>query len=186
MGKTVDYMETFVFPDIPTQVYPVYSVSEKGNVFNFKNIIYPNAKSIKKFTRNKQLKSRSQQARIFDSFINIGYFNPLITYREFPIVIQNHLRLSNLGGGYFLLDYYFPQLRLAVELDSDLHSEEKDKLRDTYLEKIGIQVFRIKNLEKESIQKTKFKDLTKLMRGLEIKNYPQFSFLDNIRFKKGI
>lgn len=186
MGKDVNYLETFIFPDIPTQLYPVYSVSDKGNVFNLKNIIYPNSRSVKKFTRNKQLKNRSTQAKIFDAFINIGYFSPLITYREFPIIIQNSIRLPKLYGGFFLLDYYFPQLRLAVELDSDLHNDEKDKLRDTYLEKIGVQVFRIRNLEKESVQKTRFKELTKLMRGLEIKDYPQFSFGDNIRNQKGL
>ena len=88
MGNGINYLETFIFPDIPTQLYPVYSVSDKGNVFNLKNIIYPNSRSVKKFTRNKQLKNRSTQAKIFDAFINIGYFSPLITYREFPIIIQ--------------------------------------------------------------------------------------------------
>ena len=189
MAKKEDpksYLETFTFPDIPTQVYPVYSVSEKGKVFNLKNVIYPSSRSIKKFTRNKQLKTRSLQAKIFDAFINVGYFEPLTVYKEFPIIIQNHLRLPGITGGFFLLDYYFPSLRLAVELDSDLHSPEKDKARDKYLSQLGICTYRIKNLEKESTQKKEFRELIKFMRGLSPKPYVQFSFLDNIRYKKGI
>jgi hypothetical protein len=48
-----NYLEVFFFPDIPWQPYPVYSVSEKGNVYSIKNILHPNDKSAKKFTRNK-------------------------------------------------------------------------------------------------------------------------------------
>ena len=51
MKKEIDYLEDFMFPDIPWQTYPVYSVSEKGNLYNLKNIIYPSPKSAKKFTR---------------------------------------------------------------------------------------------------------------------------------------
>ena len=195
--KEIDYLENFMFPDIPWQTYPVYSVSEKGNVYNLKNIIYPSPKSAKKFTRNKQLKNRSLQAKIFDSLINIGYFNPLSNYisKEFPIIIQNHLRLPELENGYILLDYFFANLKdtdsnywgLNVELDSDLHSPEKDKIRDEYLDKLGIKVFRIKNLDKESTQKKEFHELTELIRSMTTTLIPrQFSFSDNIRLKKSI
>ena len=118
--KDIDYLETFVFPDIPFQKYPVYSVSESGHIFNLKSILYPSPKSAKKFTRRKQLVHRSTQAKIFDALINVGFWEPLIVVREFPVIIQNHLRLPGLDGGYFLLDYYFPNLDLCVELDSDL------------------------------------------------------------------
>ena len=135
--KTINYKETFTFPDIPV-LYPVYALSESGKVMNFKSISYPTPKSKKKFTRNKQLSQRSMQAKIFDALINVGYFDPLIVYREFPVVIQNALRLPGQSGMYYYLDYYFPELHLAVELDSDLHNPEKDKLRDLYLNKLGI------------------------------------------------
>ena len=82
-----NYLEVFFFPDIPWQPYPVYSVSEKGNVYNLKNVLYPNASSAKKFTRNKQLRQRSAQAKMFDMLINIGFWDPLIVVKEFPIVI---------------------------------------------------------------------------------------------------
>ena len=39
---------------------------------------------------------------------------------------------------YYYLDYYFPELRIAVELDSELHVPEKDRIRDKYLERLGI------------------------------------------------
>lgn len=177
--KTINYKETFTFPDIPV-LYPVYALSESGKVMNFKSISYPTPKSKKKFTRNKQLSQRSMQAKIFDAFINVGYFDPLIVYREFPVVIQNALRLPGQAGMYYYLDYYFPELHLAVELDSDLHNPEKDKLRDLYLNKLGVTVFRIQDLQKPNIQKTKFKELTALMRKIGKKNPIQFDFCRDI------
>ena len=196
MKKSVNYLETFIFPDIPWQLYPTYSVSEKDNIYNLKNIIYPSPKSAKKFTRNKQLKKRSKQALIFDALINVGYFNPLTEYiaKEFPIIIQNHLRLKDLDNGYILLDYFFANLKsndgywgFNVELDSDLHSETKDLIRDRYLNNLGIKVFRLKNFERPDIQKGKFKDLISEIRKMEQTNIPRsFSFLDNIKLKKGL
>lgn len=177
--KTINYKETFTFPDIPV-LYPVYALSESGKVMNFKSISYPTPRSKKKFTRNKQLSQRSMQAKIFDAFINVGYFDPLIVYREFPVVIQNALRLPGQTGMYYYLDYYFPELHLAVELDSDLHNPEKDKLRDLYLNKLGVTVFRIQDLQKPNIQKTKFKELTALMRKIGKKNPIQFDFCKDI------
>lgn len=178
----INYFETFVFPDIENQKYPVYSVSESGHVFNLKSIIYPNSKSTKKFTRRKQLVHRSLQAKIFDAFVFVGYFEPLKVVREFPIIIQNRLRIPGLTGGYFLLDYYFPQLRLCVELDSDLHNDKKDDLRDAYLKQLGITVFRIRNFERADVQQGKrFHELTKILRETTIDPNPvEFCFSDNI------
>ena len=185
--KDNNYLETFVFPDIPGQSYPVYSVSGKGKIFNLKSIIYPTPNSVKRFTRNKQLRFRSLQAKIFDAIINIGYFDPLTVYKEFPIIIQNHLRLPDQKGAVYYLDYFIPELKLAIELDSELHHDDKDQIRDQYLlEKLGIKTFRIKHLEKPQIQKTKFKELTEFMRSLNPSKPIPFSFLDNIRLKKGI
>ena len=181
----IDYFQTFLFPDLPGQPYPVYSVSSKGRIFNLKAIIYPTSTSVKRFTRKKQLRFRSLQAKIFDALINVGYFAPLTVWREFPVIIQNHLRLKGQKGAAYFLDYYIPELSLAIELDSDLHKEDKDQIRDAYLKSIGITTFRIKNLEKEQIQKTKFKELTALMRGMTPNpNYVPFIFTENIRRAK--
>ena len=182
-----NYLDVFFFPDIPWQPYPVYSVSEKGNVYSLKNVLFPNANSAKKFTRNKQLKRRSAQAKMFDMLINVGFWDPLIVVREFPIVIQNHLRIPEIDGGFFLIDYFFPTLNLAVELDSELHNDRKDKARDKYMERIGIETFRIRNLEKPENQKGRFRDLTKRMREMTPSESPRiFMFTDNIRLHKGL
>lgn len=160
-----DLTESFIFPDIPEVVYPVYLYSESGRLYNFKAVIYPTPKSIKRYTRRKQLTHRSLQAKIFDAFINVGYFEPLTVWREFPIIIKNSLRLPGQTGSYIMCDYYFPSLRLAVELDSEYHIPEKDKIRDRFLESIyGITTFRITDLQKPEVQKTKFRELAKFMR----------------------
>ena len=85
---------------------------------------------------------------MFDMLINVGFWDPLPVVREFPVIIQNHLRTPGIDGGFFLIDYFFPTLNLAVELDSDLHNDAKDRARDQYMERIGIETFRIRNLEK--------------------------------------
>ena len=182
-----NYLETFLFPDIPWQPYPVYSVSEKGRIYNFKSTIYPNTTSKKRFTRLKQLKRRSQQAKYFDFLINIGYWEPLLVVKEFPIVISNRRRPIKLEGGFFLLDYYFPTLRLAVELDSEYHDMKKDQLRDQYLESIGIKTIRISHLEKESVQKREFIQLRERVKKITSSESPLiFDFLDNIRVHEGL
>lgn len=108
MAKEINYFETYTFGDFPYyQPYPVYSVSESGKIYNIKSIIQPSLTSKKKFTRNKQLKGkRSTQARIMDALINIGYFEPLIIIPEFPVIIQNSLRLPKQEGGLYYLDYF--------------------------------------------------------------------------------
>ena len=179
--KDINYLETFLFPDIPDVIYPVYAISESGKVMNFKSIAYPNPRSKKRFTRNKQLGTRSMQAKIFDAIINIGYFNPLTVYREFPIIIDNHLRLPEQEGLYYYLDYYFPELRIAVELDSELHDLKKDKIRDLYLERLGIEVFRIDGLHKINVQKTIFPLLTKRLREKGVQPKISFDFLRSMR-----
>jgi len=186
--RVIDYLETFTFPDIPFQPYPVYDVSESGKVFNLRSILYPSPKSAKKFTRRKQLVKRSLQAKIFDALINVGFWDPLTVIREFPIVIQNHLRLSGQEGSFILLDYYIPNLNLCIELDSELHKDERDEIRDNYLkQQLGIDVFRIRNLERPEVQKSKFKELCEKMRGMTpIKNFRIYSFSDNIRLLKGL
>lgn len=176
-------LKTFTFPDIPWQPYPEQSIAKSGRKYNLKSIIYPSPKSRKKFTRNKQLVKRSLQAKFFDAFINIGYFDPLTVVREFPIVILNSLRLPGLDNGFILLDYFIPNLKddkhwgLDIELDSDLHSPEKDKIRDEYLENLGIFVFRISHLEKPETQKKRFKELVRVMNTMTRTDAPRvFSF----------
>lgn len=183
--KEIDYLETFMFPDIPYQVYPVYAVSETGKVVNIKSMLYPSPKSRKKFTRRKQLVYRSLQAKIFDALINVGYFNPLPVIKEFPIIIQNTLRLPGQDGMWYLGDYFFPTMNLIVELDSDLHKADKDLVRDAYLSRLGIRTFRMNGFEKESVQRGKFHELTGLLRSITPLAQPRvFDFGKDIRSLK--
>lgn len=188
MKKLEEYKQKFFFPDIDFQPYPVYAISASDRIVNFKSIIYPSPRSAKKYTRRKQLVHRSKQAQMFDMLINIGYWGTLPVVREFPVVINNSYRVEGLTKGlYFLLDYYFPTLMLAVELDSDLHSKEHDKIRDEYLMKAcGISTFRIENLEKPQVQKTKFHELIELIKSIKPLDKPvQFAFGNDLYARLG-
>ncbi len=163
-----EYKKEFVIPGIDYQTFPVYAIAKTGRLVNFKNIVYPNPKSAKRFTRRKQLVHRSLQARMFDMLINIGYFDGLgEVVKEMPVLIENSKRPEGLKSGLFwLLDYYFQNIRVAVELDSEYHDDYKDSLRDKYLSDVhGITVFRMRNLQLESVQRGRFLELKKLLQS---------------------
>lgn len=48
---------------------------------------------------------------------------------------------------YYILDFYFPELKLAVEIDGAIHEQtrRKDKIRDLNLKKLGITTIRFPN-----------------------------------------
>ena len=52
---------------------------------------------------------------------------------------------------HFVIDFYCPELKLAIELDGDVHElpeqKEYDKVRQKYLETFGIEFIRITNDE---------------------------------------
>jgi very-short-patch-repair endonuclease len=51
--------------------------------------------------------------------------------------------------GKFVVDFYWPELKLAIELDGQPHAElaniARDKERDEWLNNVGITVFRYEN-----------------------------------------
>jgi very-short-patch-repair endonuclease len=51
----------------------------------------------------------------------------------------------------FVIDFYCPQVKLAIEIDGDSHfsenSQEKDKWRQKIIEKYGINFLRFTNIE---------------------------------------
>jgi len=74
-------------------------------------------------------------------------------------ILWHHIRNRKLGlkfrrqysvGGY-VLDFYCPEVKLAIELDGSQHSEEEnleyDKDRTYYLQILGCTVLRFKNKE---------------------------------------
>ena len=74
-------------------------------------------------------------------------------------ILWLHLKKRQLGYRFlrqysvdhFVIDFYCPELKLAVELDGDVHKipEQKDydKARQKYLEAFGIKFVRITNEE---------------------------------------
>jgi very-short-patch-repair endonuclease len=56
-------------------------------------------------------------------------------------------RQHNLGE--FVLDFYCPALRLAIEVDGSSHHDRQgyDAMRDAYVERQGIRVVRVWNME---------------------------------------
>ena len=73
-------------------------------------------------------------------------------------VLWTHLKKRQLNGwkfrrqhsvGSFILDFYCPAERLAVELDGAIHDDpdqvKYDRERTRYLEQMGIRVIRIEN-----------------------------------------
>ena len=56
------------------------------------------------------------------------------------------------GIGHFIVDFYCPELRLAIELDGDSHFNNKevleyDKRRQEYIERVNIKFLRFTNNE---------------------------------------
>lgn len=74
-------------------------------------------------------------------------------------IVWTHLRKKQLGYRFlrqysvdhFVIDFYCPELKLAVEIDGDVHevpeNKEYDKDRQKYIEGFGIKFIRIKNEE---------------------------------------
>jgi very-short-patch-repair endonuclease len=74
-------------------------------------------------------------------------------------IVWLHLRKKQLGYRFlrqysvdhFVIDFYCPELKLAIEIDGDVHEIPEqidyDKSRQKYLEAFGIKFVRIKNEE---------------------------------------
>jgi len=72
---------------------------------------------------------------------------------------------------HFVIDFYCPELKLAVELDGDVHDipeqKEYDIERQKYLEEFGIKFIRIKNEEFLGNPNKAFKKVEKQIKILE-------------------
>ena len=55
------------------------------------------------------------------------------------------------GIGRYIVDFYCPELNLVIEIDGDSHfsdeGKEKDTIRDSFMETLGIKVLRFTNEE---------------------------------------
>jgi len=75
-------------------------------------------------------------------------------------IVWNNLRKRELFGirflrqysiDYYVLDFYSPKIKLAIEIDGDSHLDEEaieyDKNRQEFIESVGIKVIRFRNEE---------------------------------------
>jgi len=98
-----------------------------------------------KHYNKKELKSRRRQLRS-----NMTFTEKLvwIYLRKYQMKVR-FLRQYSIDN--FVIDFYCPRLKLAIEIDGDIHDEQDqknyDNKRQNYLERIGIKFIRIRNEE---------------------------------------
>lgn len=76
------------------------------------------------------------------------------------ILLWNKIRNRQISGlkfkrqysiDHFIIDFFCPELKLAIEIDGDSHFEReaipKDRARQTALERLGIRFLRFTNLD---------------------------------------
>ena len=67
--------------------------------------------------------------------------------------------------GKYVVDFYCPEEKLAIELDGEVHQNDKnhenDTLRDIYLNQLGIAVLRFENRMVFEYLNTVLKEITK-------------------------
>jgi very-short-patch-repair endonuclease len=94
-------------------------------------------------------------------------------------IIRLHLRKKQLGYRFlrqysvdqFVIDFYCPKLKLALEIDGGIHDDQEQKrqdcVRQKYLENYGITFLRIKNGEFLGNPNRCFKRISEAIKGLE-------------------
>ena len=72
--------------------------------------------------------------------------------RQYPI---SYITGKDSKNNYFIADFYYYEKKLVVELDGEIHDDQKDYdiFRDETLSDMGIMVLRIKNKELQDINK---------------------------------
>ncbi|NMB57260.1 endonuclease domain-containing protein [Candidatus Beckwithbacteria bacterium] len=78
--------------------------------------------------------------------------------------------------GNYILDFYCPKLLIGIEIDGSYHNYnfEKDKERESYLNKLGIQIIRYTNDQVIQQTETVYYDLCQKLEARE-KILPTFS-----------
>ena len=107
------------------------------------------------------------------------YLRNNMTYCE--KIVWLHLRKKQLGYRFlrqysidhYIIDFYCPALKLAIELDGEVHEQPDQKRRDIirqrYLEKFGITFVRITNKEFMGNSNKAFEKIVKVIKTLEEK-----------------
>jgi very-short-patch-repair endonuclease len=106
--------------------------------------------------------------------------------------ILNERFLRQFSIEFYVLDFYCPRLRLAIEIDGDSHfinqdAIDYDKERQDFVENLGIEFLRFKNEEVFADNDTVMNFITQKVKELQKRNPPfrkgrEFRFLP---FTKG-
>ena len=95
---------------------------------------------------------------------------------------MNERFLRQFSIEYYVLDFYCPRLRLAIEIDGDSHfinqdAIDYDKERQTYIENLGIEFLRFRNEEVFADNDTVINIITQKVKELQKGNpSPSLSF----------
>lgn len=171
--KTVNIMSKITNNNINTFtidnfniVYPRFILDKtKTKYYDFKKVL-----NSPLYSRTYQLNNRSTQSIQFDLLIDINYFNLLgineTIFKEFVLINTNR---DNDDRTFYLLDYFIPSKSLCIELDSSYHDDNLDRLKDKFLESLGIKVLRIRDFNIET--KTK---LNSILNFIQSNPYNEF------------
>ena len=161
MNQVTNNTNTFTISNFNI-LYPRFILNKtKTKFYDFKRVI-----SSSNYSRTYQLNNRSIQSIQFDLLVDIDYFSIPI-YKEF-VLINTDLD-NDKTRSYYLLDYFIPSKSLCIELDSDLHNEDKDNLKDKFLTSLGIKVLRIRDFNIDT--KTK---LNSILNFIQSNPYNEF------------
>ncbi|MBL1215131.1 MAG: DUF559 domain-containing protein [Ignavibacteriae bacterium] len=93
-----------------------------------------------------ELKQRRRQLRQDQTYAEKVMWSQLRNRQFLGIKFKRQYSVDN-----YVLDYYAPELKLAIELDGSVHNEpeqfEYEKIRQKHIEKFGIKFIRVTNKE---------------------------------------
>lgn len=96
----------------------------------------------------KKTKKQRQHLRNHMTKWEVRLWNDLKGKKMFGFKVRRQYGIGN-----YIIDFYCPALKLAIEVDGDVHyfgeKIKKDNQKDTLLMSEGIRVFRIKNVDLE-------------------------------------
>lgn len=96
----------------------------------------------------KKTKKQRQYLRNHMTKWEVRLWNDLKGRKMFGFKVRRQYGIEN-----YIVDFYCPQLKLAVEIDGDIHylneKVKKDLEKDEYLKAEGIKLIRIENLDFE-------------------------------------
>ena len=97
--------------------------------------MYPHNKNLTSNAQNLRKNMTPEERHLWYDFL-----------KKLPITVKRQYVV-----GSFILDFFIPSANVAIELDGSQHFEpvarESDRLRDEYLNNLGIKVLRYTNLE---------------------------------------